>query len=314
MRLSKQERIGALIILAIVILALGAFLLIKPKFEEVGRTKATLAERQNELQQAQERQSLKGGLKTQIEEQYEIGEHLADMFFPEYKSYEADDAFRAFLQQLDFPVTVESVTVGEPSTTNLSVSFYTPTEVSYALKTYVTQGITVEQTEEEQKQAARMAALATALAEAQTVGASTVSFTASMLTRADVLKFADAVNSYVMQEGTAEPVRKALSISGVTLEYSEVDDFYGKAIEKSSTEISAIGRDYMREDGFKIDGDQADNPNPETPANPENPGGDDENILTYAKTYKFTGTVTFHSIERMQDPKAQLDAQDGVAG
>lgn len=315
MKLSKQERIGALIILAIVILALGAFLLVKPKFEEVGRTQATLTQRRTELQEAQERQKLKPELRTKIEAQYEEGEHLADMFFPELSSYEADNTFRAFLQQLDFPVVVEELTVEEPATQDLSVAFYTPSEVSYALKTYVNQGVTVELTEEEAKNEARMTALMTALSESQTVGASQVAFTVSTLTRNDLMKFADAVNDYrIREEGSAEPVRKAMSISGIVLSYTEVEDFYSTAAEDSVEELSRIGRNYMREDGFKLDeGDEPENPEtPENPENPENP--DDEDLLDYTPTYQLSDTLTFLSIERMQDPKAQLDAQDGVTG
>lgn len=311
MKLSKQERIGALIILAIVILALGAFMIIKPKFEEVGRSQETLSQRQTELQQAQERQKLKDGLKKDIEKEYEEGEHLADMFFSELSSYETDNAFRAFLKQLDFPVVVEEIEVDEPTTEELSVTFYTPTEVSYALKTYVTQGISVEPTEEEAKHEARMAALKSALSSSQTIGASKLSFKVSALTRNDLLKFADAINNYmVREEGSQEPVRKAISIPNIDLEYAEVNDFYDKAVDASKDEIALAGRENMRLDGFKI-ADESETP--ETPpANPDEPGGEDEDLLTYTPTYSFSTTITFLSIERMQDPKAQLNAQDGV--
>lgn len=313
MRLSKQERIGALIILAIVILALGAFLLIKPKFEEVGRTQATLTQRQTELKQAQDRQALKGGLRTQIEAEYEEGEHLADMFFPELNSYETENAFRAFMQQLEFPVVVESVSVEQPTTESLSVSFYTPSEVTYALKTYVTQGITEEATEDEVKNAARLLALMASLSEPQTIGASKLTFTASFLKQEDVLKFVDAVNEYlVKEEGSSDPVRKALMINTLSIPYNEVVKFYSKTSEDSMQEISRIGRNYMREDGFHLE-----NPNPETPVTPDNPDNPDnpnnpEEEEDGQRVYTYSDTITFLSIERMQDPKAQLDAQDGV--
>lgn len=306
MKLSKQERIGALIILAIVILALGAFLLIKPKFEEVGRTSETLTQREKELSDAKARQKLKDPLKEDIIKEYEEGEHLADMFFPELTAYDADNAFRAFIKQLDFPVVVEEITVEEPTTETLSVSFYTPTEVSYALKTYVTQGL--EPSEEETKLAQRNLALQTALSEQQTIGASKVSFTVSTLTQDDLIAFIDAVNEYKVKEnGSSENIRKAVSINSMVLEYPDVNNIYDLAVQESTSEMERIGRELLRELGFTEDGEQQ----PST-TNPENPEEQEPVKLEVAVTYSFTDVVTFLSIERMQDPKGQLDAQDGV--
>lgn len=299
MKLSKQERIGALIILAIVIVALGVFLLIKPKFEEAGRSKGTLETRQKELAAAQERQRLKDGLRTDIEKEYEEGEHLADMFFPELTSYDADNAFRAFIKQLKMPVVVEEITVEEPTTETLSVSFYTPTSVTYALKTYVTQGL--KPSEEETQLAARNQALRTALNQSQTVGASRVTFTVTALSRDDMLAFADAVNDYKVKEGgSSEETRKAISITSMGIEYTEVNQVYDLAVEESTEEIARAGRALLRELGFEVKDD------PETPTNPE-----EEEKFEIPVTVSFSDTLTFLSIERMQNPKAQLDAQDG---
>lgn len=305
MKLSKQERIGAIIIIAIIILALGAFLLIKPKFEEVGRTQQTLSQKQSELAKAQERAKLKDGLRTEIEKEYKEGEHLADMFFPELSSYEVDNQFRAFLQQLDVPVVVEEITVEDPSTEELSVSFYTPTSVSYALKDYVNQGITKELTEEEQKQAARNAALREALKGTQTVGATRLTFRVSALSNADILRFVDELNNYyVAEEGADKSVRKAVSIPSLVLEYPEVSNFYDRLVKESKDEMSFEGRELMRNDGFDVKSEGS--------APSENPGENEEdNKLLVPAVRTFSQTITFLSIERMQDPKPQLDAQDG---
>lgn len=301
MKLSKQERIGALIILAIVIVAVGVFLLIKPKFEEVGRTQATLEQRKKELATKQERQKLKGSLRTEIEKEYEEGEHLADMFFPELTSYDADNAFRAFIKQLDIPVVVEQVTVAEPTTETLNVSFYTPTSVSYALKTYATQG--VEQSEEEARFAQRNQALRTALNSAQTVGASKVTFTVSALSRDDILAFVDAVNDYKVKEGdSSEETRKAISITALNVDYSDVNQIYNLAVEASTEEIAREGRALLRELGVEVKDDNTAS---------ENPPEEEEVEIKIPYLVSYTDTLTFLSIERMQNPKATLDAQDG---
>lgn len=303
MKLSKQERIGALIILAIVILALGAFLLIKPKFEEVGRTKETLAQREQELASAQERQKLKDPLRKDIEKEYQEGEHLADMFFPELSSYQAENTFRTFIKQLPFPIVAEELTVEEPTTETLSVNFYTPTLVEYALKTYVTQGL--EPSEEELKLEARNQALQAALLEEQSIGASKVTFTVTTLTRDDMWKFIDAINDYKVKEGnSSEEIRKAMFISSAGTKYTEVNQFYDLVVEESTEEMDRIGRDLIRELGFEVDDEDSE---------PTEPGEQEEIKFKIPVTISFSETVTFLSIERMQDPKNQLDLQDGKA-
>ncbi len=302
MKLSKQERIAALIILAIVILAVGAFMLVKPKFEEATRTKETLTQRQNELAADKERQKLKDPLRKDIEKEYEEGEHLADMFFPELASYQADNAFRDFIKQLDFPVVAEEIEVEEPTTDTLSVSFFTPTEVSYALKTYVTQG--VELTDEQIKLAQRNNALQQALSSEQTIGASRITFKASVLSRADFLKFLDAINEYEVEaeDGDAgSKIRKAICVDSAQFNYDDVNQFYDLAVDISTEEVARAGRAILRELGI---GNTEENPEPQEP-------NTDELYLYYV--HNITGSIAFYSIERMQDPKAQLDAQDGKA-
>ena len=302
MKLSKQERIAALVILAIVILAVGAFMLVKPKFEEASRTKQTLSQRQDELDKAKARQQLKGSLRTEIEQEYEEGEHLADMFFPELSSYEADNAFREFIKQIDFPVVAEELTVDEPTTDTLSVSFFTPTEVSYALKTYVTQGI--EPTEEENIVAQRNQALQQALASSQTIGASRIQFKAAVLTREDWLKFLDAINEYEVEteDENAPKIRKAICIDAAEFAYDDVNQWYDLMIDVSTNAIAREGRAILREMGLRVDDE---NPNEQDPlADPD---------ISYYYIHNIEGSIVFYSIERMQDPTAQLDAQDGKA-
>lgn len=310
MKLSKQERIGALIILAIVILALGAFLLVKPKIESIGSARETLETKRTELQNDQAKQQLKPGLREQIEAAYQQGEHLADMFFPELTSYEADDAFRAFLKQCNLPVVVESISVKEPGTSSLSVSFFTPSEVTYALKSYVSQG---RDTANDDPNAGRMAALQSALMESQTIGSSEVSFTVSALTQDDIIKFVDAVNNYYIKDegvetGDERGIRKAVSITNLSLPFSEANTVWDAYIEASNEAMATLGETALAEIKAKKE-------NPDAAQQPAEAG--DRVVpseIDYEETlpYTYTDTFTFYSIERMQSPKAILDEQDGV--
>ena len=81
MKLSKQERIGVLIIAVIIILVLGVIFFIVPKVEEVGISQQQLDSKKVEYQAALDKAALKDGLKDQVIEAYETGRDAADMFF-----------------------------------------------------------------------------------------------------------------------------------------------------------------------------------------------------------------------------------------
>lgn len=302
MRLSKQERIAVLIILAIVILALGAFLIVKPSIEKYNASLKTVATKQKKLDELNARCDTKDPLRKQIEEAYKEGEHLADMFFPEFASYEADDAFRAFIQQVKTNVIVEQVTVGEPGVATLSARFFTPTSVSYALKSYATSG--TEPSEEEVKRAARWQALQAALSESQTIGASTVEFSVTAKTRDDILAFADEVNDYIVKEN-GQDTRKAVMIAGVEFTYNEVDEKYAELVEKDIEKMDAEGEAALAA--------EIGQPGPAIPPVEEVPEEPEGEAILSDYLYTYQGTMIFYSIERMQDPKNQLDIQDGKA-
>ncbi len=303
MRLSKQERIAVLIILAIVVLALGAFLIVKPAIESYNSTRTTLTAKTEERDKLVARRDTKKGLREQIEDAYKEGEHLADMFFPEFRAYEADEAFREFLAQCKSNVVVESVTVSEPTTATLEAVFFTPATVEYALKTYATSG--VEPTEEEAKIAERMEALRTALSESQTIGASTVEFKVAAKMREDLITFADEINNYVIKEAGGD-TRKAIMLNGIELEYEEVNNRYDALIDENKEFMDAEGQAALAaEIGVNV---------PDVPTNPDEPGNEDDKGEAALSAYLVTleSSVTFYSIERMQDPKKQLDLQDGI--
>lgn len=304
MKLSKQERIGAMIIIAIVILALGAFLLIKPEIEAIGTTRTTLAEKQTELNNAKEKQSKKDPLRAEIMAAYQEGEHLADMFFPELASYEADDAFREFILQCKSNIVVEQLEVEEPSVGTLSITFRTPTSVEYALKTYATQGM--EPSDEETRLAARQVAIQNALGNPMTIGASKVSFTVSALTNDDLIKFCDEINDYIKNENGANN-RKAIMIGGLGLEYENVTQFYDALSDEKAEQMeNGDGLNALRQiSGINFGSDV-----PVGDSSYENRGEEEPSVDDYL--FKWNDTITFYSIERMQNPTAQLDAQDGI--
>ena len=309
MKLSKQERIGALIIIIIVILGLGAWLLVKPKIEEISTSRKSLETKQAEYDAAVEKQQKKAPLRDQIIEAYQNGEHMADMFFPEMTSYEADAAFREFLSQCTAKVIVQDLTVGQPGTATLGTQFFVPSTVSYDLKTYATQG--VEADEQTAARNARRDLLQSTLGNAQTIGASQVEFTVSAIDRDELVKFMDEVNSYFKDEN-GNSVRKAIKVNGLTLDYWEVTDKYDALVEDLNKTMEEAGRAALTAaTGLPT---QDPNSGTSTPAVTE-PGNQNNQEIAGVTDYiySWSDTMTFYCIERMQDPTAQLDAQDGIS-
>lgn len=318
MKLSKQERIGALIIIIIVILGLGAWLLVKPKIEDISTSRKSLESKQAEYNAAVETQQRKGPLRDQIIEAYQNGEHMADMFFPEMASYEVDAAFREFLSQCTAKVVVEDLTVGEPGTATLGTQFFTSAAVSYDLKTYATQGLEID--EETAARNARREVLRSALGDSQTIGASQVNFTVTAIEREELVKFMDEVNSYFKDEN-GNSVRKAIKVNGLTLDYWEVTDKYDALVEELNKTMEEAGRAALTAaTGLPT---QETNTNTGTPTVTDpgttqpgtQPGNQNEQEIAGITDYiySWSDTMTFYCIERMQDPTPQLDAQDGIS-
>ncbi len=305
MKLSKQERIATIVILILVILGVGIFVFIKPAFEGLGATQKNLENKQAEYNADVEKAGRKAGLRTQIEEAYSEGEHLADMFFPELASYETDEAMRAFLAQCKANVVVEALEVEEPTTSVLSPYFSISEEVVYELKSYATQG--ADPDEAEARRMSRLTELQTALGNAQTIGASTVKFTVSAIDREELLKFADEVNNYIVKEN-GKDTRKAIMLNGMAFKCPEIEKEYEAKVEEINSEAEKVGKEALeRETGKKPDGDKA------TSSNPDGETSDKEGKVDVNECiYKVETSITFFSIERMQNPKAQLDKQDGV--
>ncbi len=303
MKLSKQERIGVLIIAVILILGLGIWLYIVPKVQSINQSNVALDSKRQELVAAQQKAATKDDLKTQVLAAYDKGENLANMFFEEMTTYELDEEFRTFLAQCETDVYVADFAVTEPSTITLAPNYFEEAEVEYALKTYVTKDI--EPTEEELATQARWEAIRNALGTSQTVGCNTVNFTFTVLSPEDMMKFYDEVNNYMKTENGKE-TRKALRISGMNVSYPDNESYYEELMESIAEEAEDAALDALyKEHNMK-------RPVDETPVVPETGAqGEEEARLNVSDTiYSYSVTLTFYTVERMQDPTPQLEAQE----
>lgn len=315
MKLSKQERIAVLVIAVVILLGLGIFLFIVPKFEAIGTSSASLINKQQELQTDIDRAATKQQLGEDVKNAYEEGRNIADMFFEEMQPYEADAEVRAFIQYCNdngVKVAVDSLSIGSPTVATLGVSFFSEPTVTYELKTYATQG--QEMTEEEIAAQTRQELLQAALAATQTVGSIDVSFTATLLTDEDVLKFVDIVNNYQKQE-EGGVTRKAIRLtSGYSMTDAEVEQKYSDYIEDITKKVTDAANKQLAKDTGKTVGAANNNAADETaPAdNTDNANNNkDDKVATFEdNTRTLSVSLTLYSIERMADPTDQLSAQN----
>ena len=303
MKLSKQERIGVLIIAVILILGLGIWLFIVPKVQAVSASNVTLDAKISERDQAVARAATKDQLKEDVLAAYEKGSDQADMFFEEMTSYEADQEFRAFLKQCKTNVLVEFLSVDEPAAYSLAPTYFEPREVEYDLKTYVTQG--VEPTEAELATEARWDAVKNLLGEYQDVGGIKISFTVNALSPEDILAFCDEVNEYIKDEN-GKPTRKAAMLDGISLSFKENETIYEALIDEIELEAKKEAIEALyKEFNMKVPDSQK-----EEFAAPENGEEAEETLAPEDYVYSLEAAITFYSVERMQDPTEQLKAQE----
>lgn len=331
MKLSKQERIAVLVIALIILLGLGIFFFIVPKFQAIGESSASLVSRQQELQAATERAATKEQLGNDVINAYNEGRNVADMFFEDMTPYEADAAVREFLDycknvevkddqgnviKKKLNISVDSLTVGEPTVSTLGVSFFSEPTVDYDLKTYASQGR--ETSQEDLDAQAREQLLQSELSTTQTVGSISAQFTVSALDEDELMAFIDAVNEYQKDEN-GNTIRKALKLNtGISRTYADVEEKYADYIADITKNVnSAASKQFEKDTGHKLNIDNAaadtaaDNTNNDENAentNNRNNENTTDSIDTYV--YSLSADITFYSIERMQDPTDQLAAQN----
>lgn len=301
MKLSKQERIGILVIAIVLIIGLGIWLFVVPRFDNISASSLQRDNKVKELNGLLDKQSTKDDLKIQVMKAYEEGEDLADMFFEELSPYMADHEFRAFLEQCEANVLVESLSVSAPTTYTLAPTYFTEDEVDYALKTYVTQGL--EPTEDEVAAANRLSLLQSTLGSSQTVGSTTINFTVYAVDQDELFKFCDEVNAYIKDENGA-PTRKAIMLSGFAVEYPLIETEYEKQMDEQREEIEKAGVEELY-DNFNL-------PVPDDYKKEREEKEEKAQLEVSDYLYSTDLSITFFSVERMLDPTDQLKAQDDI--
>ena len=209
MKISKQERILIVVFLVAAIIGVGIFVFILPNFNKIGENNKKLTSVKAEY----------SDILTKLEHETTID---ADKFFNDLTEYEADEIMRKFIS-LGKDITIDGLTISPFSTQALSVSIFTPTEVTYPLKDFA--NTVVETPADAQTDisklsqrelvmyAKKLQATLLAASEPVTVGSVTVSFTAHSNKLENLHNFADLLYSGVYEK---DGKSKAVSISSLS--------------------------------------------------------------------------------------------------
>ena len=230
MKISKQEQIFIIIFIVAAIIGVGFFVFILPNFNNIDVNNKNLASTKARYAELQKKLEHEATIDDEIKAAYEEGKNLANSFYDDLTTYEADEIMRQFIAR-GKDITVDGLSISPFATSTLSISTFTPTEVTYPLKDFAN---TVVQQEEETIDFTKMTPrerlmymkdlTADILAASQpvTVGSITVSFTARSDKLENLHAFVDLLNEGIYDENIKDmdgkPQRKATYMSNVSFQ------------------------------------------------------------------------------------------------
>ena len=233
MKLSKQERILIVVFLVAAIIGVGVFVFVLPNFNMIDTNNKQLATVKKEYSDILTQLEHESTIDTEISQAYEDGKNLAETFYNDLTEYEADEIMRQFIAK-GKNITVDGLTISNFTTQALSVSVFTPTEVTYPLKDFA--NTVVEQVSEQKDissmstrelvmYAKQVTATLLAASDQVTVGSITVSFTAHSDKLQNLHDFVDLLYDGIYNDkikgADGKPLSKATYLSSVDYQMEE---------------------------------------------------------------------------------------------
>lgn len=236
MKISKQEQIFIIIFIVAAIIGVGFFVFILPNFNNIDVNNKNLESAKTKYAELQKKLEHEATIDTEIKAAYEEGKNLANSFYDDMTTYEADEIMRQFIAR-GKDITIDGLSISPFSTSTLSIATFTPTDISYPLKDFAN---TVVQQQEEVVDITKMndrermmyfkrlTANILSVSAPVTVGSITVSFNAHSDKLQNLHDFVDLLNEGVYDEsikGTdGKPQRKATYMSSVIFQMEESKD------------------------------------------------------------------------------------------
>jgi len=230
MKISKQEQIFIIIFIVAAIIGVGFFVFVLPNFNNIEVNNKNLTNTKNQYAELQKKLEHEATIDAEIDAAYEEGKNLADSFYDDLTTYEADEIMRQFLAKAK-DVKIDGLSISPFATSTLSISVFRPTEVTYPLKDFANTVVTQEEEEIDftkltprERLMHLKKGIATLLAATQpiTVGNIEVSFTAKSDKLENLHELSDILNEGIYDENIKDkngnPQRKATYMRNVEFE------------------------------------------------------------------------------------------------
>ncbi len=183
MKLNYRDRIILIVAAVIVILAIGIFVLIKPRISDISTNKAALANAEKSWAEIEKEIAEIPKLQEKIKTLHAEAKEKTTYFTEPLESYKLDQFLQQYIDKHDLKL-VSGMTINDPMVAELSFYYYTPNVLTYSLyETADLDGSLKKELEEKMKDATVLSART-----AQEVETRTVSFTASA-EKADLMNF-----------------------------------------------------------------------------------------------------------------------------
>lgn len=263
MKISKQEQIFIIIFIVAAIIGVGFFVFLLPNFNNIDVNNKNLASTKTRYADLQKKLEHEATIDDEIKAAYEEGKNLANSFYNDLTTYEADEIMRQFIAR-GKDITIDGLNIAPFATSTLSISIYTPTEITYPLKDFAN---TVVEQEEETLDITKMSArermmyfkklTATVLAISQpvTVGSITVNFTAHSDELQNLHDFVDLLNEGVYDENIkgvdGKPQRKATYMSNIVYQLDDTAEEKDDA-QNNNADASKPATDDKKEAGYSM--------------------------------------------------------------
>ena len=134
MKLSNKEKIILAVFLAIAILAAGFFLLVKPEYDKIETNKNSLKAAEDQLQSMYQVLAREETIDGEIQSAFDKANKFAPYFYDDLSILDADELTRQILA--DANMTTKGLSIGDFTSSTLTVSDYVETIVTYPLKEY----------------------------------------------------------------------------------------------------------------------------------------------------------------------------------
>lgn len=134
MKLSNKEKVILAVFLAVVILVAGAFVLVVPEYQKIEGNRRSLESVKADRDQLYQTLTREDTIDEELKTAAKNADTFANYFYDDMTTYEADAMFREIIE--NGGLKTNSLSIGQFTTSTLTVTEYVESFVTYPLKEY----------------------------------------------------------------------------------------------------------------------------------------------------------------------------------